>query len=197
MRVVGRSSRSVISLVVSEFVVKFGATVPGAVRVVGLRWCAWDIPEDDRANVGKLLELLPPSPGVYAITGRHDALSGKSVLYIGEAGRPSKRKSKQKRNLAERVLVSVEDHLRGVAPGADPELYSDVWDITVRWAKVRRDLVDGVEELLIMMHSPPFNSLKVRRADLNPRYRDLVVMNAGRKGPILPIVAGHYFGHWQ
>jgi len=186
----GRDRFCKITLVVATPSISVGSAVSAKVRVAGLRWRAWDVQEKDEADFGHLVQHLPERPGVYAVTGRHDATSGKGVLYIGEAGRAPER------TLRHRVPASVGEVLLGGKPGATYTLYSDVWDLTIRWAELTSDLIDGVEELLIMIHSPPFNSKKVRKADLKPEYQDLLVMSSGRKGPIIPIVAGAYFTDW-
>jgi hypothetical protein len=48
-----------------------------------------------------------------------------------------------------------------------------------------------------MSHSPPFNSQGVRRALPSDLEYEIIAMNAGRKGPLLPIVAGAYQAPWR
>jgi len=123
---------------------------------------------------------------VYAVSGRHDAQAGETVLYIGKAD-----------NLRARVPRSLtkslyEDHAFG-----QRTLYSDIWDLTIRWARLEIDLIEPIERLLLMSHSPPFNSQLVRLEPPKVREHPYVVMSAGRKGPLLPIVAGAYQAPWQ
>ena len=76
-------------------------------------------------------------------------------------------------------------------------LCSDVWELTVRWARLSEKVLDQVERLLILSHSPIFNSQGVRRGEVRLEDYDLIVMNAGRKGPLCPIVAGAYQASWR
>jgi hypothetical protein len=157
--------------------------VDGSARFVALWWDARTIPDRHDVNLTNELRGIPAASGVYAICGRHDAHASPGVLYIGRATR---------RPLSKRILESVEDCLSEKHDGDQRALFSDVWDLTIRWARLRYGLTASVEKLLIMSHSPPFNSQAVRRAIVEDDEHDLVIMNAGRKGPLLSVVAGAY-----
>lgn len=153
---------------------------------MALWWNAKQVPDQHDVRLRVLLRAIPKSSGVYAVTGRHDAHSGQAVLYIGQAG-----------NLHSRVPHSLSDSLSELHAFDQRTLTSDVWDLTIRWARLARTLLDPVEKLLIMSHSPPFNSQAVRRRPPPAKDHPYVVMSAGRKGPLLPIVAGAYQAPWQ
>jgi hypothetical protein len=175
---------------IAAFTVSIGREVeyPNA-RVIALWWDAKRVPDRYDVDLKDLLrKVVPTSAGVYAITGRHDAHSGPAVLYIGEAD--------QGKGLRRRIPESVSDHLSEKHPGGET-LFSDVWDLTIRWARVDDDLVLTTQSLLVISHSPPFNSQSVRRRPPTADELPYIVMNAGRKGPLLPIVAGAYQAPWR
>jgi hypothetical protein len=163
------------------FNVTLGDAVTQMARFVALWWDSRAIPDRDDVNLAHELSDVPRSSGVYAVIGRHDAHSGQAVLYVGKGI-----------DLQNRIVASVRESLSEEHANGQRALFSDVWDLTIRWARVAPPLLDSVERLLIMSHSPPFNSQGVRRAEITEAENDLVVMNAGRKGPLLPIVAGAY-----
>ena len=77
--------------------------------------------------------------------------------------------------------------------GGASELCSDVWNIVLRHAAVEDDtLIDQIEKLLIRAHAPAFNSQDVRGA-LSREYEDIVLLNAGAKGRLLPTAVGAWF----
>jgi hypothetical protein len=98
------------------------------------------------------------------------------------------------------VLTSSRGKLVERFEGGDAKLYSDVWDLTVRWARLDEAILGQVESVLIHAHVPPFNSQQVsenrRRSGPGDTCLDLVVMNAGRNGPLLPVMAGAYLASW-
>jgi hypothetical protein len=167
------------------FDVKLGEAVTSQVRFVALWWEARSIPERDDVDFRAELAKVPGS-GVDAVTGRHDAHHSPGVLYIGKGVDLSMRRPTS----AYEGLT--EDHANG-----QRLLCSDVWDLTIRWARLSAALLVPVERLLIMSHSPLFNSRGVRREEPNSDEVDLVIMNAGRKGPLLSIVAGAYQAPWH
>jgi hypothetical protein len=71
-------------------------------------------------------------------------------------------------------------------------VYSDVWDVVVRWAPLDPRLVQAVEGILLVAHAPPFSTQLVRTA-VPERDADIVVLNTGNKGTLLPCVAGAYY----
>lgn len=168
------------------FEVDLGQEVAFQGRLVTLWWDARAIRERDDVDVRSELLGVPQEAGVYAVTGRHDAFSGHGVLYVGQAI-----------DLATRMPASIYECLSEVHANGQRLLCSDVWDLTARWARVSPALLGGVERLLILSHSPPFNSKGVRRGSSLPEDYDLIVMSGGRKGPLFPIVSGAYQTEWR
>jgi hypothetical protein len=155
----------------------FGSATRLAARFVTLNWQEVELPRD------ALPQDLPKTSGLYSYQGCHDANGAFGVLYIGQA-----------KNLAQRLRNSLVERLYwedGTARGQ----YSDVWHTELRIAPLEASLMDEVEALLIAAHSPPFNNQHVR--SLLKRYEkpfaSLVVLNGGRKGPLLSTACGlHY-----
>ena len=169
------------------FDVELGEAVDFEGRLASLWWDAHSIPEHDEVDFrAELANLVPPAPGVYAVTGRHDGGSGIRVLYIGQAT-----------DLSARMSTSAYESLSERHANGQRLLRSDVWDLTIRWARVSAALLNHVERLLIMSHSPPFNSQEVMRSEPAADEEHLIIMNAGRKGPLIPIVAGAYQATWR
>ncbi|HCF60575.1 MAG TPA: hypothetical protein DFS52_21575 [Myxococcales bacterium] len=162
----------------------YGGCLEATCRIVTLRWeCAsvGDAPSKE------LLERIPAAAGVYAIDGCHDAARGGALLYIGKTGAGS-----SSNVLASRLPESLGrvwwDNTNG-----EFRLYSDVWNVRMRWATVcDRELISGVERALICAHSPLFNSQHAR-SEIRPEDSDLLVLNVGNKGPLMPVVFGGYF----
>src|SRR5882672_2438936 len=125
------------------FDVDLGQAARFQTRLVALWWDAHSIPERDNADFPSELAGVPKGPGVYAVTGRHEAGSSPGVLYIGQAT-----------DLSTRMPTSAYESLSEVHANGQRLLCSDVWDLTVRWARLSADLLDAVERLLIMSHSP-------------------------------------------
>src|SRR5262245_40706510 len=69
--------------------VSLGQEVSCPARFIALWWNAHPLPARD--NVDLELELskaeVRKAPGVYAVTGHHDALGGPAVLYVGKGGK--------------------------------------------------------------------------------------------------------------
>jgi hypothetical protein len=174
----------------AEFDVRLSGAMRCTVRMVALWWDSRPIPPQHEVKLRTLLKGLPKESGVYAITGRHDAHRGDGVLYVGQAT-----------HLDTRVLRSAEGRLLEIHANGDVRMCADIWDLTIRWARLSAGLLSAVERLLIVSHVPPFNSQQVseivRRRGPSEAERDLVVMSAGRKGPLLPIVAGAYQSPWR
>jgi hypothetical protein len=168
------------------FDVELGHAVPFQGRVVALWWDARSVPERDNVEFRRELAGVPKGPGVYAVTGHHDAGASPGVLYIGKSD-----------DLATRMPASAQEQLSEEHADGQWLLCSDVWELTVRWARVSEEVLEQVERLLILSHSPIFNSQGVRRGEPRPEEYDLIVLNAGRKGPLCPIVAGAYQASWR
>lgn len=161
---------------------KYGAAVDGQMQVVALDWKARCVRVDASGLVEGEAALFAdlPTVGLYAFQGSHDSQSGAAVLYIGRAGLKSQ-------SLGERARQSF-DRFRD---RTERQLYSDCAEIVFHWAEfTNRDLLKHVEGLLIRAHCPAFNNQEVRSWYAGPR--ELLVVNAGRKGRLLPAVAAMY-----
>jgi hypothetical protein len=154
-----------------------------AARFVALAWEAKQVAQLDH------LKGIPQPPGVYMIEGCHDAHPFPGVLYVG----------KTERVAGDRAI----DSMRAKCfweRGGESGIYSAVWGLTLRWASVAVDEVDvrDIETLLIRAHAPAWNNQNVI-GPLDVRFEDLVLLNGGDKGRLLPAVAGIYFvpGAWR
>ncbi|MEQ1775816.1 MAG: hypothetical protein ABL891_18725 [Burkholderiales bacterium] len=147
-------------------------------EVVSLDWRRFPIEED-----GFLPKDLPKSSGVYAFQGCHDSCPSFGVLYIGRA-----------QVLADRVRDSLCERIFW-KNGARYELYSDVWHATLHYAELEFKQLKRVEDALIASHAPAFNNTGTRGAMLSniDDLRNLLVLNCGRKGALLPTVFGGYY----
>ncbi len=127
------------------------------------------------------LKGLNQASCVYAIEGCHDAHPLPSVLYVG------KTETKNGRRIVDSAGAKC-----FWRDGGDAGMYAAVWNVVVRFALVNESLVDPVERVLIKAHVPPWNGQHVLGA-LDNGFDDLVVVNAGEKGRLLPCIAGVYF----
>ena len=69
----------------SDFTVNLYDAIRAQARYVALWWNEVPIPPGHEIKLSTILQGLPSEPGLYAITGRHDAYAGGGVLYIGQA----------------------------------------------------------------------------------------------------------------
>ena len=128
----------------TDFDVRLYGAARRTARFVALWWDERSIPPGHEVGLRPLLKDVPSASGVYAITGRHYAHPGGGVLYVGQASR-----------LKERVLKSAEGRLHERSGDGVVQMSADVWDLTIRWARLSSSLVDSVERLLIMSHCRP------------------------------------------
>jgi hypothetical protein len=178
----GESSKEEEMAVFEEL--PYGKVARRDCRLVTLCWDSERIDEDpQRAS----LDRVACSAGVYAIEGAHDASPSSSILYIGRTGHGD-----SKNVLSGRL----KDSLKRVWWENDEKalrLYSDIWDVKVRWAPIEdTSIVAAVEHILITAHSPAFNSNSVR-VGVPPEWSDILVINGGKKGRLLPVAFGGYF----
>lgn len=156
---------------------RFGAAESRSMRCVALEWQQIDLDAD------ALPADLPAESGLYSYQGCCDARPGFGVLYIGKA---SALKTRVPRSLCERLYWEGQNHIG---------LYSDVWQPRLHYAKLEESLLDQVESLLIAANAPPFNNQHVRTQlpQYDEVFPDLLVLNGGRKGALLPVACGIYF----
>ena len=161
----------------------WGELVERPTRAVALDWHTADIEEpglDARIkSIGK--------KGVYAFEGCHDAHPFGTILYVGQSGAG--------KDLGGQLSTRIPNSLGKIGrwkSGQDRRLHSDVWNVVVRWAEVKDTAtITGIEAMLICAHSPPFNA-QFARVQLHQDYQHWMVMNAGRKGRLLPVIYGGY-----
>lgn len=191
----------------------FGSLHPlAATQSISLWWYSLPVPES--AQLAATMDELASGPaavalgkaGVYVFEGCHDTRPNGGVLYIGQVGSKEEGASRgagkaevRSRTIRQRAAESFRRFAwvskAGERQDPDPEigLYADVWNLKMRWAEVASDCVEDVEALLIRAHAPSFNAQNVRSPLTAGRVMDLLVMNAGVKGMLLPVVAGKYF----
>jgi hypothetical protein len=99
------------------FEVNLGTEIIRQARFVALWWEARTIPEKHDADLESVVADAPSGPGVYAVTGHHDAQSGQRVLYVGQASQ-----------LSVRIARSIRESLSELHANNQRLLYSDVWD---------------------------------------------------------------------
>jgi hypothetical protein len=152
----------------------------------------WEsLPVPDSSAIEALNETVRGAGiGVYCIEGSHDARRDAGPLYIGRTTDDFLQRLKvDKGSLGHFFLRS---------SNADPEVFqaADAWNIVVRWARMSDpDAVADVERLLIRFHKPNYNHRDLVGAD----SKNLVVVNVGAKGTLLPVLASQYFappGMW-
>jgi hypothetical protein len=179
----------------------FGYDFSHNIRMVCLWWystplasaqdlaTAKNLTGDEKSDAGKALT----SPGVYAFEGKHDARPEGGLLYIGRAGSnfTDTDGTKPPRPLHERIFESANHFIW--RRGRDSGLYADVWDVKIRFATVAPEIISRVEGLLIRGHAPSFNTQQVRGRVIDNDLHNVIVINAGEKGRLLPAVAGAYY----
>lgn len=161
-------------------------------RVVTLWWQEVKLTEPE--DIGKAIALANavtdiPRTGLYAFEGFRDGAPGREILYIGQCGaNGGVEDGTSKQPLGDRLAQS----FRKLSYGKGPTyFFSDVWDITVRFAHLDPAHIRGIEAVLVHAHAPPFNAQHVRGVVLqNDNY---LVLNAGRKGTLLPVAASLYY----
>ena len=177
------------------FNVEYGrATSDPKARFLPLWWerhqLDHDLPVKD--NIANLREKLPvKGAGLYAFIGHHDTQLTQAILYIGKTTVSQSLRARVPSSLRE-LLTDAWDFVDG-----DPRTFkSDCWDINVHWAMVRGSkLAAAAESLLIMSHSPPFNSQQVRRRKFATNSH-LIIINTGQKNRLQPAVVGHAYSYW-
>lgn len=157
----------------------YGTAVDFNAMCIALDWRARRVEPDERGfvDVDKLFTGIT-GKGVYTFEGRHDAHSTGAVLYIGQTKRE--------------CLLPLRDRM-SESFGRFQEngyIFSDCGDLVMHWAEVaNEDYIDEIERALIVSNAPPFNSNLVRRWYTG---RDLLIMNSGAKGRLLPVTATAY-----
>jgi hypothetical protein len=156
-----------------------------AITVVALEWRAHSVVRSGDAGEFRRF-MANTTKGVYAFEAWLDSQGARSIVYVGKTDRTVGDRLADPRNSLQHVGDWLGDRF---------VLWSDVVDLTVRWAAVGDEsFVEPVEQVLIAAHAPAFNS-QLCRPDLrrNPQAESLVIMNVGDKGRLMPVVAGAYY----
>jgi hypothetical protein len=165
-------------------VLPYGKSASRECRVVTLCWQSARL--DDQSPELAIKQVAQTS-GVYAIEARRDGASHPGVVYVGRTG-----SEKTKRAIATRLNESM-GRVRWKTKKGGLRLFSDVWDVQIRWATIDEgDLIKPVERILTVSHAPPFNAQQVR-VTVPKHWADILVLNGGRKGHLLPSVFGGYY----
>ena len=174
----------------------FGSCKERKFDVVPLFWRAHRL--DTVSDHREIVASLPrEKSGVYVFEGRHDGSAGRSLLYIGRSGKKSSPPDEFDPGGSLKTRVPTSMKRISWQKRAEFYLYSDVWDVVVRVAECGGSVVERVESALIVAHAPALNAQGVRK-DLAEEDGNLLVLNAGAKGLLLPAVAGAYYSgdHW-
>lgn len=164
---------------------QWGRAVPAVMRCVALEWHSVPIHTVDGAvSHAEMLESVGEHCGVYAFEGKHDAFPGGAILYVGLAR--GKGTSDRNAPLRKRIPDTFKRFAYRDTPRGQQRAFADCWDLVFHWAKADPGLIDDVESVLIRAHAPPFNAQEVR-GELD--FTDLVVLNAGAKGRLIPVVS--------
>ncbi|MBX3248695.1 MAG: hypothetical protein KF901_16075 [Myxococcales bacterium] len=169
-----------MGLDMSDF--EFGRCEKKEANVVVLQWHVFraDEPSNWSLCIKEAKELLAGQAGVYCIEGSHDARPTPGPLYIGET----------KRDFGERLsVVGSIGFFFFKRDKSSLESYADIWNLSIRCAKVEQSVVGAVETLLIRAHKPNYNSKDIK----GTLSDDLLLLNVGRKGHLLPVVCSWYF----
>jgi hypothetical protein len=151
--------------------------------VASLHWRALQLATKSDAEIAEWIAQAA-EPGVYAFEAWIDSQGTRSIIYIGSSKRTVKERLGDVRSSLGLIGLFLKDHF---------EPWSDVSDVTIRWATLDVNYIEDVESALIAAHSPAFNSKHARPGQLKPSVERLIIMNAGKKGRLLPTVAGAYY----
>lgn len=120
----------------------------------------------------ELVENIPVESGLYQIYGTSPLYGMETLLYIGQAF-----------NLKERIS----GHF-----GSDKSFIGRQPNKTVRFATLPKDLLTMVEETLIIMHKPSFNSARLINVSQKVKEKAIYIQNHGDRG-ILNIENTNYY----
>lgn len=118
-------------------------------------------------------ESVPSSSGIYQIYGTSPVYGVDTLLYIGQA-----------ENLNVRLRQHFDNH-EGVI-GRQPNK-------TCRFALLSKDLLTIVEETLIIMHKPSFNSARLINVSSHTKARPVYIQNHGERGLLSMETTNYYF----
>jgi len=121
-----------------------------------------------------LSEKITSGPGVYQVYGDSPIYGTNTLLYIGQADNLSKRiKGGHLKNLESFITKQ-------------PNIY-------FRYAKVKHNLLNIVESILIAMHKPSFNSSYIINVHHDATLEAYYMQNHGDRGMLHLEVTNFYF----
>lgn len=116
---------------------------------------------------------FPTDSGVYQIYGSSPLYGSDTLLYIGQAC-----------NLKHRI----KDHL-----GDRDNVIGRQANLSCRYATVPQDLLDVVEQTLIVMYKPSFNSMGLKNVKSDVRKKGYYIQNHGERGLLNYETTNYYF----
>lgn len=118
------------------------------------------------------IEELPEEPGLYQIYGTSPVYGMNTLLYIGQA---------------EDLKRRVPDHFDEKSTiGRQPSK-------TCRYTKLETELLTAVEDILIVMHKPSFNSSRLINVSKMTKEIPLYIQNHGDRGMLNLETTNYYF----
>jgi hypothetical protein len=116
---------------------------------------------------------FPEKSGVYQIYGTSPLYGVETLLYIGQA-----------QHLKSRIRDHI-DFKEGVI-GRQANL-------SCRYAVVEKELLDVVEQTLIVMYKPSFNSIGLKNVSHSVRQKGYYIQNHGERGMLNYETTNYYF----
>ncbi len=116
---------------------------------------------------------FPTESGVYQIYGSSPLYGIDTLLYIGQAVDLKKR---------------IKDHL-----GDQENVIGRQANLSCRYAKVQENLLDVVEQTLIVMYKPSFNSMGLKNVKPSVREKGYYIQNHGERGMLNYETTNYYF----
>jgi hypothetical protein len=116
---------------------------------------------------------FPLSSGVYQIYGSSPLYGIDTLLYIGQA-----------KNLKIRICQHLGDNQNVIGRQAN---------LSCRYAEVAEHLLDVVEQTLIVMYKPSFNSNGLKKVKQIVREKGYYIQNHGEKGLLNYETTNYYF----
>jgi len=119
------------------------------------------------------IKNLSPDSGVYQIYGDSPIYGRDTLLYIGKAS-----------NFKNRV----NGHISNIE-----SFITRQPNINFRFAKVELNLLSIVEQILIVMHKPSFNSANIIEISSKAKQKGYYIQNHGKRGLLHLEVTNFYF----
>jgi hypothetical protein len=116
---------------------------------------------------------FPTESGVYQIYGSSPLYGSDTLLYIGQAF-----------NLKHRI----KDHL-----GDKENVIGRQANLSCRYATVQQHLLDVVEQTLIVMYKPSFNSMGLKNVKPSVKEKGYYIQNHGERGLLNYETTNYYF----